>query len=203
MSAELNTLPKIPDQPIDGIFFERPDKLSINKSSVIQPDNLLKIETLIAQLQKNGPLVACGQIGPDAYIDRPFKLDNKDIYGWKPGALRFDSSTKRYALILEAKKIEDRGHVYFSITDDSISNVNASIREHKSSVIDTRVYVISYKTFLNYLSELNLPASPSGKILWISSSSKKIPEQTKSEWELDVQLMSTLYDIIFDTNEEL
>jgi hypothetical protein len=146
------------ERSTNSIFFEKPINVNINEKSVTRYAKSQKIETLINELQEKGPLIGLGQIGPNSYAVKPFELKNKlygqNIYGWEPGAKRVDHSKQNYIMILGAKKIEDREYVYFTSSEDVTANVTGYLRKHQPSSSDAKIYVVSHKTFQNYLCDL-------------------------------------------------
>lgn len=185
--------PKALDDSQNSIFFKKPDRISINESGKTQYASSQKIETLIKELKEKGPLVALGKMGPKCYEELPFKLNNPfcnlDVYGWKPGSQRI-SATNSYAVVLGAKKLEDREYVYFTMSEDITSNQLSDIREHKPLGSDTKIYVVSHKTFRDFLNDLYPPSEVQGqqKTFFISSGPKKSPDLSKSEAEFAKKL---------------
>ena len=167
MSAELTTftLPRILEQSANSIFFEKTPRV-VDEDSVSTYSSSQKTETLIKELLRKGPLVALGGMGPGCYVNQPFKLKNKvceqDIYGWKPGTQRTAYPRNGYWMIVGAKKIADRGYVYFTMAEDHTQNQKTYIREYRPSNTDTKIYITSHKTFRNYLCDL-YPPLPSSK----------------------------------------
>jgi hypothetical protein len=146
---------KVLKQSTNSIFYETPKKVIIHKEIVKKYSKSEKIEVLIKEIKENGPPIALGNIGPDAYNDAPFKLKNKecghDIYGWKPNTKR--SSCSSYVIVLGAKKIEGGGeYVYFTPSKDATTDQKTSIREHGPA--DSKIYICTHKTFNENLIKL-------------------------------------------------
>jgi len=148
-------IPEILNQSSNHVLLKRPDRIQIDEKGLTRYATSQKIEVLIEELKERGPLIALGKIGPGCYVNDASKLDGKfcgeELYGWKPGATRKESSKQNCLLIIGAKKNEDRELVYFVLSQDMTANQDSSIREHKPS---NKVYVTSHKTFSSYLSEL-------------------------------------------------
>jgi len=76
----------------NAIFFDVPQnfKVTIDEDAKTQYATSMKCDSLIQELKKKGPLVACGDIGPKCYDSQPFQLQekfaNQAIFGWKPGS---------------------------------------------------------------------------------------------------------------------
>ena len=192
MSVQTTTLYKVLDQSENSIFFDKPGKIQINEKAVTCYATSSKIEVLIEELKEKGPLVALGKIGPAVYVDAPFKLSNKvgnhDIYGWKPGVARKDSSKQSHLLILGAKKVDDRECVYFTLSQDLTLDSTSYIRQHKPATTDTKIYAVSHNTFSNYLCDLYPPVQPSEKandssVFSISSKPENTPKLSPLERE--------------------
>jgi hypothetical protein len=164
MQPQGTTVYKTLEHSSNYIFFENPKNVQINEDAKTRYATSSKIEVLIEELKEKGPLVASGQIGPDAYVDKPFKLKNKigdyDIYGWKPGSARKEFSQNNYLLILGAKKIEEQEIVYFTLSEDATLNTTSYIRQHKPSHTDSKIYAVSNNTFKTYLFDLYPPVQP-------------------------------------------
>ena len=143
----------------NSIFFHSPVKLTINEEAKTSYSTSLKIDTLIRELQEKGPLVAFGYMGPNSYRSEPFLLKNKfggnEIFGWQPGT-RSKSSEKTYAIVIGARKIEDKEYVYFRLSTDCTQDTKTYIREHRLTT-DSRVYVSSHQTFRDYLFDMYPP----------------------------------------------
>lgn len=213
MISHPTSLPKALEQSADSIFFEKPANVKIDEDARSRYASSQKIETLIEELKEKGPLVALGKMGPSAYADAPFKLEDKvcaqNVYGWKPGTERKAHASQSYAMVLGAKKIEDREYVYFTMSQDITTNSTSYTRKHKPSGTDTKVYVTSHKTFRNYLFDL-YPTPQSSKekppeempVFFISSQPKISPKLSVSERKYVEQLSSIKpLDSILDRDE--
>ena len=212
MSTKSTILPRVLDNSGNSIFFENPPELYINEELVTRSATSHKIETLIKELQEKGPLVGLGKFGPSTYVEASFKLRdkvcNQDIYGWKPGAQRNDHPPQSCVLLLGAKKSNDREHVYFTMSDDFTLDRKTYIREHKPSETDPKVYIMSHKTFSNYLSDLYPPTTSHNtfsnykEVYHISSRPKISPELSVSEREYAEKLSAIIpLDSILDEGE--
>ena len=126
------------------------EKYGLKKSIWTPLDN---IESLISELGKNGPLAISGIFGRVAYLDPPFrlsqKIDNREIYAWKPGAKRkpaSDFSAAHACLIVGAKKIDAKEYVYFIDPQDPSDPKDESSQ---------RIYLGSYKNFMSHTIDLH------------------------------------------------
>src|ERR1700722_4802270 len=117
------------------------EKYGLKESSWKPSD---KIESLIEELNKNGPLAIAGFLGRIAYSDEPVKLNQqlggRDIYGWIPGAKRnpVEDLTVHMCLIVGAKKIGGLENILF------IDPYDPSDPNDKSA---QKIYFWPYKTF--------------------------------------------------------
>lgn len=106
-------------------------------------------ESLIKELKEHGPLFVGGSIGRPAYIDEPFKmsqqLSGRDIYAWKPGAKRH-KNIGHAVLLIGARKIQDKAHVYF------IDPTDPSDPKDKSK---QKIYMISYGNLTSNIFDLH------------------------------------------------
>lgn len=77
----------------------------------------LGIDELLDELKRKGPLMVLGNLGTPAYIDTPFqmarKISNRDIYAWRPGAMRSDLIAGHAILLVGARKVQNKAFVYF------------------------------------------------------------------------------------------
>ncbi len=213
MSVQSSTFYNVLDQSSNCVFFDKPSEIQINEEAVTRYATSQKIEVLIEELQGKGPLIALGKFGPTFYVDIPFKLKDKvcekDIFGWKPGAERTNFSGQNSLLILGAKKNVEREYVYFTLSQDITPNKNTYIRQHKPSNTDTKIYVVSHKTFRDFLFDLYSPVPTStseplkeSPIYYISSQPKGKPELSISEREYAEKLSSIMpLDSILDMGE--
>ena len=166
----------------DSIFYPIPDEITVDEDSRTEYASLLNIETLIKELHEKGPLVALAQIGPSAYKEPPFQLANKmcgqNIHGWRPGTHE-DYTPLEHALILGARKFEEREYVYFTMSVDFIMNSSSFIRKHRPSSTDSKVYIISHKTFRDHLVDFYPPAMPSSSSSSASASASGASSQSQ------------------------
>lgn len=194
------------EQSSDSIFFGTPRTLVTDEEAVTKYATSGKIETLIKDLTEKGPHIASGPFGPGFYTEAPFKLKDKvcdrDVYGWKPGTPHAEHPANSRILILGAKKTaEGREYVYFSMSQDITPNSRSYIRKHAPSPTDTKLYVISNKTFHNYVQDLYPPFQfPSAAVPVASTSS--VPSRPTTEAEYIQKLISiTPLDSIIDRGE--
>ncbi len=166
MNPVQTKLPEILDQSPDCIFFKKPNSFEINEECVSNYATCSKIEILIEELKEKGPLVALGNYGPNAYVDKPFKLNakmcNQDLYGWKPESKRKEYSKQSQIIILGAQKSNENEYIYFTMSDDITPNSTSYIRKHKPSNKDINIYKTSHKTFSLYLNDIYPPLKSSG-----------------------------------------
>jgi hypothetical protein len=146
----------------NSIFFEIPEKLTVDEDAKTRYSTALKIETLIQELQEKGPLVALGYMGPRCYHSEPFPLQEKfggeQIFGWSHGTRSESAAQKTYAIVIGARKIEDKEYIYFRLSSDCTPNRKTYIREHRPTA-DSRVYISSHATFSDYLVDLYPPVA--------------------------------------------
>jgi len=112
---------------------------------------LKRIEGLIEELKKNGPLYIGGAFGRPAYIDEPFKIGQKlagrEIYAWQKGAKRHPITFSAHSvLIVGAKKIQDNALVYF------IDSLDPSDPKDLSK---QKIYVISFTNLSLHICDLH------------------------------------------------
>ena len=196
MQSQSTTVYKTLENASNYIFFDKPKNVQINEEAKTRYATSSKIEVLIEELKEKGPLVALGQIGPEAYIDKPFKLKHKidiyDIYGWKPGANRKEFSKNSSLLILGAKKSEKQEIVYFTLSEDVTLNTTSYIRQHKPSHTDPKIYAVSHNTFKTYLFDLYPPGQPIEKA---NNSSKLLPlEQAYAKTLASIMPLDSILD---------
>ena len=163
MSIQTNSLPRTIENSTNFVFFETPRTLNINEDLKTDYSRTLDVDTLITELKSKGPLVALGKMGPAFYAEPAFKLSDKigshDIHGWTPGTHQ-NKGGNNYAIILGARKLEERELIYFTMSDDITPNSDSYLRTHKPSSTDNKIYVISNKTFSNFLNDIYPAAQP-------------------------------------------
>lgn len=107
------------------------------------------IDKLISVLKEHGPMAVGGKHGQGRYEDKPFKLQDqiggRDIYGWKPGAKRIDSSLQHAVVVVGARQVGDKGYVYFIDPEDPSDP--ASTAKDGQDDITQKIYVASIKNF--------------------------------------------------------
>jgi len=134
-----------------------------------------KIDSLIEELKKNGPLAIGGVLGKAAYAEEPFKLNQKmgdrDIYGWRPGSKRIPlpQTTGHAYLLVGAKKIKEQGYVYFIDPSDP-SDPNDKSKQ--------TIYVCSYRNFLDHL--IDLHGRPCSQALICNGNQQLVPPYSKA-----------------------
>ncbi|MBA3238673.1 MAG: hypothetical protein H0T62_10060 [Parachlamydiaceae bacterium] len=145
----------------NAVFYERPKQgIFINEQGKPKYASTLKIETLIVELKESGPFVGLGKFGPGAYVGEPSKLKKmfgQDIYYWKSGpdgAKRKEYAKNVSFIILGAQKTADGEHVFFTMSNDVTLNQKVTTREHRASTTDTKIYITSHKTFVDYVNDL-------------------------------------------------
>ncbi|OJU81650.1 MAG: hypothetical protein BGO10_08605 [Chlamydia sp. 32-24] len=144
------------EQSSNCILFNVLPSIQVHETKKTTFSTSLKIETLITELKEKGPFIGMGKIGPAYYENEPFKLKDsygsKHIYGWKPGSKRIDNKTLSFFL-LGAKKTNDQGIVYFAMAQD-ITLSTLPLRQFVTSEKEPKIYVTSFKTFLENLVDL-------------------------------------------------
>ena len=113
MSVTFNPLPETLQQTDTCLLYKQPKTLYVDGDSST-PHSTTK--ELMNSLRKNGPLIACGSFGPQAYKSPPSKLDdfinNQDVYSWDSeiGQRRIRS----HILLLGMHKSNKQSQVLFS-----------------------------------------------------------------------------------------
>lgn len=196
------------EQSSNSIFFGTPRTLVIDEEAVTKYATSAKIETLIKELEEKGPHITSGPFGPGFYAEAPFKLKDKvcgqDVYGWKPGTPHAEHPENSRILILGAKKTAEGGeYIYFSMSQDVTPNSRSYIRKHVPSATDSKVYVISNKTFHNYVTDLYPPFQfPSAAAQAPVDSTASVPSKPTTEAEYIQKLISIMpLDSILDRGE--
>lgn len=119
------------------------EKFGLKPSSWVISDS---IESLIDQFKEHGPLSAFGRFGSPAYKDKPFKtslkIKDRDIYGWKPNAIREEDSNMAHCVLLIGANSVGKGLVYFIDCADPSDPDDPSIQ---------KIYAMSFKTFTSNL----------------------------------------------------
>lgn len=150
-----------PIQPEQTFSLKKPAFVKIDEESVTEYASTLNIKTLAKELIEKGPHVAWGKFGPNSYKASPFKLEKPlsgyEIYGWKPGAERHERSNIDTVLLLGAKQVEEKGYVYFTPACDATQDKRTLIRIYKPSPFDTKIYVVSNKTFFDNIIDIFPP----------------------------------------------
>lgn len=176
---QVSTAKMLVDKP-NQIFYEKKSRVIFKEDLDLPLDSRYRIDSLIQHLRK-GPLVAAGILGPAYYEDAPFKLKNQqagyDIYGWKPGAKRLESSELAYVIILGVTKLESNGLIYFIPSVDITNNDAVIVRELAASTSDSKIYVVSHKTFEECLVDLYPSYTESDEKVASSKDSVKDTEQ--------------------------
>jgi hypothetical protein len=166
---------------VNSVFLKKPsDIIYTDESSAIHHPEYVPVKNLIKSLQEQGPLVAEGYVGPEAYTEPPFKLKNKigdeEIYGWK-------STYKKHRhglflkdfIIIGAERIQSddpdgwsgfNGRIFYILADDITKDRRSSIRGYKPQDTDTKIYVISYNHFFHEAMTNIYPLCPFGKWLF-------------------------------------
>jgi hypothetical protein len=128
-------------------FIVMAEKYGLKKSSWKPSDN---IESLIKELDVNGPLAIGGVFGRSSYLDAPFclkqQIGNRDIYAWKPGVKRVQTASAHMCLIVGAKKVLDKEYIYF------IDPLDSSDPKDEAS---QKLYLSSYKNFISHSIDLH------------------------------------------------
>ena len=147
-----------------SIFYNRPPvSLNFDEELVTRYASSQKIQTLIEELKEKGPHIALGKFGPHCYEGECFKLNegfaNRDIYGWRPGQNRNENAKACTVIVLGARIVENKEYVYFSPSHDITEDTNTLVRKHVASRTDKKIYIISHKTFRDYITDLYAPVS--------------------------------------------
>lgn len=139
------------------LFLDKPETLYVDQDHTVKSPANGTIWELMQSLKKNGPLVAIAKIGPGAYNEAPFKLQdqvkNLDVYGWKPNTAK-DSAPYVPVILLGAQTTESNAYVYFTQAQDITPNEKSLIRGYTPLSTDEKIYIISYAKFLERLNNL-------------------------------------------------
>lgn len=148
-AAELLAKPASFQKPVLAGFVQ---ELMAEKYGLIKSawDPSKGIEGLIDSLKKEGPLAIKGFFGMVYYTANAFEqsVDGKaQVFGWKKGTRR-PSNDQNYAmghicLVVGARKEVDKSYVFF---------IDPKDRSDPSNPNSQKIYVMSYETFLNNLS---------------------------------------------------
>lgn len=133
------------------LFLAKPQTLYVDQDYSVKPPAYHTIDHLMQSLQEHGPLVTYGKLGPNAYKEAPFQLkdlvENREVFGWRPNqAKAFSNSTS--AILLGARKTEDKSYIYYTLAKDITRDDDSQIRGYQPSDTDTKIYVMSYDNFL-------------------------------------------------------
>lgn len=153
----------------ESTFFKKPKVIYVDEDYSVKPPPYGTISKLVQSLKDNGPLVARGKMGPDAYKEPAFKLTqkvhNQEVYGWKPLTFK-ESSPARDVILLHAEETKSKSYVYYSLAQDITKDQHSLIRGYKPLDSDSKVYVMSYNNFLERsLVDLH-PICPEGQWLF-------------------------------------
>jgi hypothetical protein len=142
------------------VFFEPPRVLYVDLDSHTQLPPHNTIDELMRSLQEHGPLVATGIMGPNAYTESPFQLEDKvggkRIYAWNPGKFKWNANFIE-VILLGASKTEPQDRVYFTLARGLIKDISLLVQQRAFSLqvdgfipssTDTKVYAMSYQNFL-------------------------------------------------------
>lgn len=110
------------------------------------------IDGLIVSLKAHGPLAIKGLFGKHIYKEAPFAMKDliasKEIYAWPKGApLSEQSNSCNSVVIIGAKKVTEKGYVYFVDPQDANDPNDLSIQ---------KIYLISFERFCNNLYDLHM-----------------------------------------------
>ena len=178
MSLQLSGFDFFDNTP-NSVFLKTPKEIHVNENALTEYASSQKIETLINELQKKGPLIGSGPFGPSAYHDIPEmkqKAYGQNIYGWKPGANRIDHPKNNHIMILGAKKTENHEFVYFILSEDMTPRETTFVRKHLPSPTDAKIYVTSHNTFQRFVHDMYPPCNP--------------PKTAREYWEASTQYYS-------------
>lgn len=153
--------------PSKTVLFDRPQVIYVDEDYSVKAPPYSSIDKIIESLEKFGPLVALNKAGPAAYSEAPFKLKdrvkNVDIYGWKPNTRKKSEAVR--LIILGAQKNDSKEYVYYTLAQDITRDTKSLIRGYRPLSTDTKVYVMSFENFLNYLEMLD-PICPQAQWLY-------------------------------------
>lgn len=154
---------------MSSVFLEKPQVIYVDEDYDVKPPAYSKIDKLMESLQKNGPLVAEGKMGPNAYTQPPFKLkdrvNDKEIYGWRPQTSS-EHTPSTNVILLGASQTESKSYIYYTLANDMTRDQSSLIRGYVPSSTDTKIYVMSYESFLNRALVNLHPICPQGQWLF-------------------------------------
>lgn len=133
------------------VFFEKPQVVYVDEDYSVKSPAHATIQMLMKSLQENGPFVAVGKMGPDAYTQPSFKLAEKvgnvAVYGFKPFTFK-EGAASTEVILLGAKQAESNAYVYYTLAKDVTKSESSLIRGFRPSDTDAKVYLMSYENFL-------------------------------------------------------
>lgn len=133
------------------LLLESPSQVYVDTDYSVNPPKYSTPLDLMQSIKENGPLVCRAKVGPQAYQCDPFRLgqkvEGKDIYGWKPGAAKVHCVASS-VLLLGVRINGEKAHVYYTQAKDRTRSEISIIREYQPNPTDKKVYVISFKSFL-------------------------------------------------------
>jgi hypothetical protein len=157
-----------PPEPSQSNNRNKPDETRIDRGSFcsyfkdLNPSvsEEYRINVLKLEVEKYGPLIGLGSIGPRSHTDEPHKTqekyNNQDVYEWEKGTNTFNHT--EYFFILEVKKVNTTASIYFALSEESKHNVDNFLSVHVPSITDNHIYRISSKDFETGIIDIFLPA---------------------------------------------
>jgi hypothetical protein len=179
------------------IFFPKPAVIYADEDYSVKPPAWQTIEKLMASLKANGPLVAVGNMGPDAYDQEPFKLkkgiNEVDVWGFKAGAKKAHTPL-REVILVGAQKTKTNAFVFYTLAQDITNNKDSLIRGFTPNTTDEKVYVMTYENFkICSLNNLH-PIVPFGNVLYsVDATSILRDEKTKEQFKFMGQMIFNHY----------
>lgn len=157
MSVESTSLSSV------SFFCEKPNYLNLGTQGNFTESKYSsskKIGTLIEELKERGPFVAVGKLGPDTYVEAPFKLKKpthyQEIYGWTPGSKQ-KGDIFHWVIVLGAQKKGKQRRVYFTMCRSITPPDSLFPQMYQPSKNDHKIYTCSHKTFKKQLSNAFQP----------------------------------------------
>lgn len=145
----------------ESIWFNGPlaGTITVDEELSNEYESTKNIDALIKLIAEKGPVIALGSFGPAFYLEDPFKLRDSvkgyDVFGWRPGTAR-RSGLQPYVAVIGARKVGEAEYVYFSLTKDITPNTMSPIRTYEIAA-DKRIFVVSHRTFWDYLNRICTP----------------------------------------------
>ena len=163
------------------VFLNIPKTVYADEDYDVKPPRYGTVDQLMASIKESGPLVAVGKLGPAAYNKEPFKLkssmNGNEVWGWRSGAAKTYAAYQN-VFIVGVKKEENKGYVYYVPAIDLTESKTSLIRKYVPASSEKKVYVMSYKNFLERALFNLHPVCPHGQYLF---SELKVETMEKNE----------------------